>query len=115
MNTIIETVEPWITEIGLNYGVNPVVFGILYLASTPPYLVSIGWIIRNYRRNKSLTLPLISTGIFFIVPALYLLISGRNVPWWIYGILALLIGYGVFTAYRSIKVRLNRQTGRVYE
>jgi len=32
-----------------------------------------------------------------VAPFLYVLLFGRNLPWWVYGILALLIGQGVFS------------------
>lgn len=92
-----------ILELGLKHNVNPLLFAFLYVSSIPPYLGSMVWIARNYKAEKSLTIPIISTLFFFILPALYVLIFGRNVAWWVYLILLIMIGYGSFSAYQKVK------------
>lgn len=110
MAEFFETGKAWFMDLGGRYGVNPVMFGVLYLASIPPYLVSIGWIIRNYQKDRSLALPVLSTLFFFSAPAIYLLFSGKNVPWWFYGLIVAMILYGAYRTYRKIKRRVNKET-----
>ncbi len=92
--------------LGSEHNVNPILFAILYVASIPPYMGSMVWAVRNHRKGKSINLPVISTLFFFILPALYVAIFGRNVAWWVYGIIAFLIVYGTYTVRKKIKAKL---------
>ena len=89
--------------LGEEHNVNPILFAILYVGSIPPYLGSMAWIVRNHRQQKDINFPVISTLFFFILPALYVLIFGRNVAWWVYVILVLLIAYSLFTLSKKIR------------
>ncbi len=37
-----------------------------------------------------------------IAPFLYILLFGRHLPWWVYGVIALLIGQGIFFLVRKL-------------
>lgn len=111
MTDLLESVTDWVLGMGREYGVNPVLFGILYVLSVPPYLASIGWIIRNYRRNKPLAMPILSTGFFFIAPAIYLIAAGRNVPWGFYAAIGAMVLYGVYTTWRKVNRRVKKEAG----
>lgn len=103
MTELLTIVKDWFLSLGDTYGVNPVIFGSIYVGAIPFFSASIAWLVRNYRQNKSIVFPVISAGFFFTSAYLYLLIAGRNVPWWVYGILVLMILYGVYST--VIKVR----------
>lgn len=75
------------------------------------FSLSIGWLIRNYRRGKSIVLPALSAMFFFISAYIYLMFAGKNVPWWVYGVVVLLIVIG---AYSTIK-KVRRQISEVNE
>jgi len=64
MTELLESTWIYIKDLGAEHNVNPILFGLLYVASIPPYLGSMGWIVRNYRKHKPLALPIIST-LFF--------------------------------------------------
>lgn len=100
--------QPYIDRIlalGTEYGVNPVIFAAIYVGAIPFFTLSIGWLVRNVRRKKSPTLPVLSAGLFFVSAYLYLFIAGRNIPLWVYGLIVVMIAYGAFSTVKKIKKR----------
>ncbi len=88
-----------------NYGVDPVVFLIIYLVSVPLFYYSLFRMIRALAKKFGKEIMLWSF-IFLcanIAPFLYVLLFGRNLPWWVYGIIALLIGQGVYFLVRKLR------------
>lgn len=93
----------WFLGLGQNYGVNPIVFGAIYLGAIPFFGVSLGWLIRNLRNNKSVVVPLLSAGFFFVSAYLYLLVAGKNIPVWVYGFVAAMVIFGIVSTLRKIR------------
>ena len=93
--------------LGEEHNVNPIMFAVLYLVSIPPYLFSIAWVVRNFRKGASVVFPIISTLVFFVLPSMYIAVFGRNVAWWVYAIIALLLIYGGFSAVRSVRKKIS--------
>lgn len=106
-----DAIQNWFLSLGTQYGVNPFIFGAIYVGAVPFFSLSIGWLIRNYRRGKSIVLPALSAMFFFISAYIYLMFAGKNVPWWVYGVVVLLIVIG---AYSTIK-KVRRQISEVNE
>ena len=82
-----------------NYSVNPVVFLVIYSVSVPFFYYSLFRMIRALAKRLGKQVMLWSA-IFLcanVGPFLYVLFFGRNLPWWVYGVIALLIGQGVFS------------------
>ncbi len=104
INSIIE----YIYNLGKMYGVNPFIFAGIYIGAIPFFFLSLGWVVRNYKKGYSVTLPIISAGFFFISAYLYLLIFGHNVPLWVYGILIVLIAYGAYSSIKSTKKKIQK-------
>lgn len=98
-----ETFVNWFLSLGANYGVNPFIFGGIYIGAIPFFLLSTGWLIRNYRKGKSIVLPALSATFFFISAYIYLIFAGRNVPIWVYIVLALLIIFGAYSSITKIR------------
>jgi hypothetical protein len=98
-----DSIKGWFLGLGDKYNVNPWIFGGIYVGAIPFFTFCVGWIIRNYKRNKSIILPAILAGFFFISAYLYLIVAGENVPWWVYGFLVLMIVYGVYSTINKIK------------
>ncbi len=90
-------------QIAARYNVNPIVFASIYVGAIPFFTGSLAWLIRNIRRSKSLFLPLICTGLTFLSAYLYLIIVGKNVPFWVYAFIAALVLYGTYTTYRKVR------------
>ncbi len=106
MAELLEVIKDWFFGLGENYGVNPIIFGSIYVGAIPFFTFSVGWLVRNYRKKKSIIMPALSSGFFFVSAYLYLIIAGRNVPFWVYlFILALVVGGG-FSAYRKIQGKI---------
>jgi len=99
----------WFLSLGKNYNVNPLVFGGIYVGTIPFFMASVAWIVRNYRKGKSIVIPGLSAGFFFISAYLYLIIVGRNVPVWMYGFVIALIVFGVFSTVKKIRGKVKDQ------
>ncbi len=99
-----------ITELGVTHNVDPILFAILYFGSIPPYMGSMVWAVRNHRKQKGIALPVISTLFFFILPALYVAIFGRDVAWWVYAIIVFMVVYGSYSVIIKLKSKFEEST-----
>ena len=95
-------IATWFLGLGDRYGVDPIIFGTIYVGAIPFFFLSIAWIV------KSTTLPVLSLGFWTISPYLYLFIEGENIPWWVYASIVLLLAYGGYTSYRNIRAKLKQ-------
>ena len=98
-----ETFREWFLNLGDNYGVNPYVFGGIYIGAIPFFFLCLSWTIRRIRHKKPFSLPLLLTGLFFISAYLYLIVAGKNIPTWVYLFIAAMILYGSFSIYQKVK------------
>ena len=98
-----ETFTEWFLSLGDQYGVNPIIFGSIYVGAIPFFTVSIARLVRNLRRKQSIVLPALSASFFFVSAYLYLLVAGRNIPVWVYGFIAVMIAYGVYSTVQKIR------------
>jgi hypothetical protein len=90
-----------------NYGVDPVIFLVIYLGSAPVFYYSLFRMIRAAAKRLGKQVMLWSA-VFLctnVAPFLYVLLFGRNLPWWVYGIIALLIGQGIFSLVTKLRGR----------
>jgi hypothetical protein len=93
----------WFLGLGREYGVNPVIFGSLYVGSIPFFTLSLGWVIKNLRQGKPIAIPLLFTGIFFISAYLYLVIVGENIPVWVYLVIIGMTVFGIVTVVKKVR------------
>ncbi|MGB3739428.1 MAG: hypothetical protein WA948_08755 [Pontixanthobacter sp.] len=93
----------WFLSLGAEYGVNPYIFGAIYIGAIPFFLLSIAWLVRRARAGKSTLLPTMCAGFFFVSAYLYLAVVGNNIPIWVWIFLALLIAYGAWSAIRDTR------------
>ncbi|NNF59228.1 MAG: hypothetical protein HKN04_13415 [Rhodothermaceae bacterium] len=101
-----DALREWFLGLGAEYGVNPLIFGAIYVGAIPFFTLSLGWTIRNLRKKKPATLPAFLTGFFFISAYLYLLVAGHGIPWWVYGVIVALVVFGAFSTIRKVRRRL---------
>ncbi len=101
-----EAVQNWFYSLGENYGVNPLVFGAIYIGAVPFFTLSVGWLIRNYRCGKSIALPAIAALFFFVSAYIYLIFAGKNVPFWVYAVVILLIAFGAYSTVKKIRTQV---------
>lgn len=93
----------WFLSLGDQYGVNPIIFGSIYVGAIPFFTLSIAWLVRNIRHGKAITLPVLSAGFFFVSAYLYLIVVGKNIPVWVYGVIGLLIAFGAWSTVRKVR------------
>ena len=98
-----ETFTEWFLSLGDQYGVNPIIFGSIYVGAIPFFTLSIARLIRNVRRKESIVLPALSASFFFVSAYLYLLVVGHNIPLWVYGFIAVMIAYGIYSTVQKIR------------
>jgi hypothetical protein len=105
---VVEDVVEWLGSLGEDYGVDPLVYAILYVGSAPFFFGSLAWLIRNLRRHESAVAPAVSAAFFFSLPALYVIVAGRDLPAWVYLVLAVLAAIGAGAAVRRVRDALRR-------
>lgn len=105
-----ETVQNWFFSLGENYGVNPLIFGVIYVGAIPFFSVSIGCPVRNYRRGKSIVLPTLAAMFFFVSAYIYLIFAGKNVPFWVYGMVILLLIFGAYSTVKRVRAQVKEKT-----
>lgn len=108
MADFFEASKDWFFTLGEQYGVNPIIFGSIYVGAIPFFTVSLAWLYRNYRNDKSIVLPALSATLFFISAYIYLIIVGQNVPWWVYGVAVTMVVYGSWSTYRKVRKKIKK-------
>ncbi len=98
-----EAIKEWFLSLGPEYGVDPIIFGSIYVGAIPFFTLSLGWLIRNLRRGKSIVLPVLFTGFFFVSAYLYLIVVGRNIPMWVYIFVVLMVTYGAYSTWKKVR------------
>jgi hypothetical protein len=94
------------------YEVNPAIFLVIYLISVPFFYYSLGRMVRALARKRGNEVFVWSTVFLctIIAPFIYVLFFGRHLPWWVYAIIALLIGQGIFSLIRKLRNAHNADT-----
>ena len=100
---MIEGFTAWFLSLGKDYGVNPWIFGAIYVGAIPFFLASIAWLVKRARSGRSTVVPAMCAGFCFVSAYLYLAIAGRNIPLWVWAFLALLIAYGAWSTIRDTR------------
>lgn len=90
-----------------SYGVNLVVFAAIYIGAIPVFWLGVAWIVRNLRKKRSITLPVLFTGVVTISSYLYVIAVGKDVPAWVYAVIGALILYGIFALAMDIRAKRN--------
>ena len=103
---MIEAFRDWFLSLGTQYGVNPWIFGAIYVGAIPFFLACIAWLVRNARAGKSTVLPGLLAGFFFVSAYLYLAIAGRNIPVWVWIFLAVLFVWGAWSQVRQTRRKI---------
>ena len=104
-NFVVSKVNEWVTAAREIYSVDPVIFVILITAMAPVFYYSIFRLVRALAKRNSKEIPLWSA-IFLAataIPYLYVLIFGRNFPWWLYIVLGLLLAQAVYSLVKKLR------------
>ncbi len=100
-------INDWFMGLGAQYGVNPYIFGAIYVGAIPFFLASVGWLVKRKRAGQSIVLPMLCAGFCFVSAYLYLAVAGRNIPAWVWIFLAVLISYGAWSTIRDIRRKVD--------
>ncbi|MEM1055529.1 MAG: hypothetical protein AAGI52_08370 [Bacteroidota bacterium] len=103
---MLEAFQEWFLSLGTEYGVNPWIFGGIYVGAIPLFTLSVAWLVRNARQKKSIVLPALAAGCCFVSAYVYLIIAGENVPAWVYGFIVVLVVGGAWSAVRKVRGQL---------
>ncbi|MXP14281.1 hypothetical protein GRI44_05895 [Altererythrobacter confluentis] len=103
---MIDAMQVWFLSLGAEYGVNPWIFGGIYVGAIPFFFLSIGWLVRRARAGQSTVLPTLLAGFFFVSAYLYLAVAGRNIPLWVWIFLAVLVIYGAWSSIRDTRRKI---------
>ena len=99
-------INQWFLSLGAEYGVNPYIFGAIYVGAIPFFLASIAWLVKRARAGRSTVVPTLVAGFFFVSAYLYLAIAGRNIPVWVWIFLAALVIYGAWSTVRDTRAKI---------
>ena len=108
---MLSDLNQWFLSLGAEYGVNPYIFGGIYVGAIPFFLVSIAWLVKRARAGRSTVVPTMLAGFFFVSAYIYLAIAGRNIPVWVWIFLAALIVYGAWSTIRDTRKKIAAPQG----
>lgn len=100
---MLATLKDWFLGLGPKYGVNPIVFGVIYVGAIPFFTLSVAWLIRNIRNKKPVVLPVLAASFCFVSAYIYLIIAGKNIPVWVYVFLAAMAVFGIVSTVRKVR------------
>ena len=101
-----EILKEWFLGLGAQYGVNPLIFGSIYLGAIPFFTLSLAWLVRNRRNGKPIVMPALSASFCFVSAYLYLAIVGKNIPVWVYIFVAGMVAFGVYSTIKKVRGKL---------
>ena len=96
-----------------NYAVDPVVFVALIVACAPFFYYSIYRLVRCVARRETQRIAFWSM-VFLgstALPYIYVLLFGRNLPWYIYVVIGLLLAQGVYSLAKRLRDSRKRSAG----
>jgi hypothetical protein len=99
MNYLISQIERIFRAARDYYGINPIIFIAIYLICAPIFYYSLFRTIRAIARKNGKDI-LIWSAIFMganIAPFFYVILFGKNIPWWVFIMIALLLSEGIIT------------------
>ena len=106
MQNIWEAIKHYYFTLGKEYQVDPGIFLGIHIIATPLFMLAVFWIVQNFKKNKSILMPVVSAILIFNAANIYLVISGKNIPWWIYLILGITTLISGLPAYKKIKKKM---------
>lgn len=105
MDTLIIYLRNWLAKIQSDYGVNPIIFAIIYFGCAPFFWFAIYKIIAGLKNKKINQVRIfgIILGVTIIAPFVYVAIFGHNLPYWFWLFAVIIIAYAVYNVLRRIR------------
>lgn len=95
-----------VLALGSRYGVNAVLFALLYLAHHPLFWGTMAWLAARVKRRQP-TAGVVALGVFFwVMPYAYVLVFGHGLPAWAYAVAAVVLLIGGAHMVREVRRRL---------
>ena len=104
---MLEALQDWFFSLGAEYGVNPLIFGLIYVGGIPFFTASIAWLVRNLRRGRPIALPAICASFCVVSAYLYLAVAGKNIPSWVWVFIGGMVLLAVFSTIHQVKTKLS--------
>lgn len=100
----------WLASVQQTYSVNPWVFLAVYVATIPPGWYAVWRIVRALRQGNRVALRrwALVLSAMVIIPYAYVLLVGRNLPWWIYPTLAGVVALSTWEITARVRKLLSR-------
>jgi hypothetical protein len=98
--------QAWVMGLGAQYGVNPVIFGAIYVGAIPFFILFTGLAIKRLRNRQGAVMPIMAAGLCFVSAYIYLAIVGHGIPLWVWAFLGAIIAYGSWNAVRNFRLKL---------
>ena len=99
-------IKNYYVTLGKNYHADPLIFLGIHVVATPLFFFAVGWIIKNYSQKKSIILPSIIAIFIFNAANIYLIIFGRNIPWYVYTFVAVTTIISGYFSYKKISIKM---------
>ncbi len=93
-------------HLGQTYGVNPVLFAVLYLAHHPLFWGTMAWLAARHRQRRPVAGVIALAVFFWLLPYAYVFLFGRGLPWWVYVLALALLALGGPHLVKEIRRRL---------
>lgn len=110
MEHLLHKLQGWAAQIQLRHDINPWLFLALMAGCAPFFYYSIYRLARAAAVKDGKSIKLWSA-IFLaatVLPYLYVMAFGRNLPWYVYLLLAALVGQGLWSLLKKVLVRRSR-------
>jgi hypothetical protein len=101
-----QSAQEWMMGLGAQYGVNPVIFGAIYIGAIPFFLFFSGLAVKRVRNRQGAVLPITAAALCFVSSYLYLAIAGHGIPVWVWVFLGVVLAYGAWSAVRNFRKKL---------
>ncbi len=101
-----EAIKKYYISLGERYEVDPLLFVGIHVVATPLFAVAVWWIIYNKKKKRSIVLPGIMAAFIFNAANIYLVLWGKNIPFWIYAIVGTLTIISTYLSVRNIKKKM---------
>ena len=99
----IDSLLNWFLGLGETYGVDPIIFGIIYVGAIPLFWVALVWLARSIKHKKSIVAPVLLAGSCAVSSYVYLIIAGENVPVWVYILISVIISYALYATWQKVQ------------
>jgi len=109
LESAVDLIFTHIYGISDEYGVNPLIFGLLYFATVPLFWVSLFYLGKNIKQKQTLILPIIGVLTSQLLCYIYLFSSATNLPSWVYIVVLGIILYSVYRVRNIVRSKIRME------